>query len=129
MTTWRMVAPDRLSYRIHGGAGAIVIGERRWDQARPGAVWTLSAQSPVLRLPQPEWGGRAENAHVLGTGQVGGRSVWIVSFVNPTIPAWFTAWIDRESYRMLRLRMTAASHFMFHRYTGFNGPVRITPPR
>jgi len=128
-TRWKMAAPDRLSYRIKGGAGAVVIGTRRWDQARPGAAWTQSRQAPALDVPQPLWGGRAENAHVLGKGQVDGRPVWIVSFVNPTVPAWFTTWIDRESYRTLRLRMTAASHFMFHRYLEFDRPLKIVPPR
>jgi hypothetical protein len=128
VTTWKMAAPDRLSYRIHGGAGAVVIGSRRWDQARPGAHWDESSQTPVLQVPQPAWGSRFANAHVLGTTSVGGRPVWVVSFLNPTVPAWFTAWIDRQSYRTLRLRMTAASHFMFHRYLEFDGPVRIAPP-
>jgi hypothetical protein len=128
LATWKMVAPDRLSYRIRGGAGAVVIGNRRWDQSRPGASWTRSEQAPALRLPQPAWGDRADNAHLLGTGRVDGRPVWIVSFVNPTVPAWFTAWIDRESYRTLRMRMTAASHFMLHRYLEFDGPVKIVPP-
>ena len=104
-----------------------MIGNRRWDQARPGAAWTRSQQAP-LRLPQPAWGDRAENAHVLGTGRVDGRPVWVVSFVNPTVPAWFTTWIDRDTYRTLRLRMTAASHFMFHRYVEFDRPVKIVPP-
>jgi hypothetical protein len=129
VTTWRMAAPDRLAYRIHGGAGAVVIGTTRWDQARPGAPWTRSPQDPALSVPQPAWGDRAENAHVLGQGRVDGRPVWIVSFVNPTIPAWFTASIDRENYRTLRLRMTAAGHFMSHRYVEFGEPLKIVPPR
>ncbi len=127
-TTWRMAAPDRLSYRIKDGAAAVVIGTTRWDRARPGAPWTRSPQEPALRVPQPAWGDRFENAHVLGEGRVDGRPVWIVSFVNPTIPAWFTTSIDRENYQTLRLRMTAAAHFMFHRYVKRGGPLEIAPP-
>ena len=55
--------------------------------------------------------------------------MWVVSFANPTTPAWFTAWIDRSTYRPLRLRMTAAAHFMTHDYLAFNRPLRLTPPR
>jgi hypothetical protein len=55
--------------------------------------------------------------------------VWVVSFANPSTPAWFTAWIDRSTYRPLRLRMTAAAHFMTHDYVAFNRPLRISPPR
>ncbi|HET7758645.1 MAG TPA: hypothetical protein VFK62_01885, partial [Gaiellaceae bacterium] len=83
---------------------------------------------PALRVPQPAWGSVATNAHVLGEGSVHGRPVWIVSFANPTTPAWFTVWIDKRTYRPLQLRMTAAAHFMFHRYLAFNQPLTITPP-
>jgi len=48
--------------------------------------------------------------------------------VNPSTPAWFTVAIDRATYRPLRLRMTAAAHFMTHRYLEFNRPLTIEPP-
>ena len=127
VTTWRMQAPDRLSYQIHGGAAAVVIGRRRWDRTRPGGRW-VESETTVLQVPQATWGGGVTNAQVLGSGRVGNRPVWIVSFATPSIPAWFTASIDKLSYRTLRLRMTAAAHFMFHRYIEFNGPLRISPP-
>lgn len=129
LTKWRLVAPDRLSYQIRGGAAAVVIGQRRWDQNSPGGSWVRGSQIPALQVPQPTWDGVTTNAHLVGTSRVGGHSVWIVSFANPTIPAWFTAWIDRRSYRTLQLRMTAAAHFMFHRYVAFDRPVRIEPPK
>jgi hypothetical protein len=129
LTTWSMQAPDRVTYRIKDGASAVVIGNRRWDRPNSSAAWTKSPQVPKLSVPEPTWGSLAENAHVLGTARVGGRPVWIVSFVNPSIPAWFTAWIDQKSYRTLRMRMTAASHFMFHRYVEFDKPLRIAPPK
>jgi hypothetical protein len=127
VTTWSMAAPDRLSYQIHGGAAAVVIGRRRWDQARPGAKWVAS-DSTVLSVPGPTWGSDPANERVLGSATVDGRPVWIVSFVTPSVPAWFTTWIDKSSYRTLRLRMTAAAHFMYHRYVGFDRPLKITPP-
>ena len=128
VTTWTLGAPDRVAYRIHGGASAVVIGERRWDRTAPGQRWVRSSQVPALQVPTPTWGSGVSNAELLGTARVAGRPVWVVSFVNPSIPAFFTAWVDRQSYRTLQLRMTAAAHFMFHRYLRFNAPVRITPP-
>jgi hypothetical protein len=128
LTTWQLKAPDEVEYRIRGGAAAVVIGERRWDRDRPGAPWRRSQQLPALSVPRPAWGAVATNARLLGTGRVGGRRVWVVSFANPTTPAWFTAWIDRETHRPLQLRMTAAAHFMFHRYLEFDRPLRIVPP-
>jgi hypothetical protein len=127
LTTWRMSAPDRLSYNIRGRASAVVIGARRWDRARPGAKW-VESQSSIVQVPAPTWSSDATNAHVLGSATVNGRPVWIVSFVTPSVPAWFTAWIDKRDYRTLQLKMTAAAHFMFHRYTRFNAPLKIVPP-
>jgi hypothetical protein len=127
VTTWRFKAPDLLSYQIHGGAAAVVIGRRRWDQTRPGGRWVKS-ETTVLRVPQATWSADVRNAEVLGSARVGGRPVWLVSFMTPSVPAWFTAWIDKRSYRTLRMRMTAAAHFMYHRYVGFDRPVRIKPP-
>jgi hypothetical protein len=128
VTTWRLKAPDEVEYRIRGGADAVVIGKRRWDRDRASAPWRRSEQLPALRVPQPAWGSVATNARLLGTGRVDGRPAWVVSFANPTTPAWFTVWIDRDTYRPLQLRMTAAAHFMFHRYLEFDRPLRIVPP-
>lgn len=129
LTTWELQAPDEVEYHIRGGASAIVLGERRWDRDGRGAPWRRSQQLPALRVPQPAWGSRATNAYVLREGRVDGRPVWVVSFANPSTPAWFTAWVDRSTYRPLRLRMTAAAHFMTHRYLEFDRPLAIRPPR
>jgi hypothetical protein len=128
VTTWRVRAPDEVAYRIHGGAAAVVIGRTRWDRATPDAPWRRSPQVPPLQVPQPTWGQVAVDAHVIGSARIAGRPVWVVTFVNPTTPAWFTAWIDRRSYRTLQLQMTASAHFMFHRYQSFDRPLRIRPP-
>jgi hypothetical protein len=129
LTTWSLQAPDEVEYRIRGGASAVILGQRRWDRDRPGAKWRRSQQLPPLRVPRPAWGSVATNAHLLGTGRVRGRPVWIVSFANPTTPAWFTVSLDRKTYLPLRLRMTAAAHFMTHRYLAFDRPLVIRPPR
>jgi len=128
VTTWTLSAPNRVAYRIRGGASAVVIGRRRWDRTAPGKPWVRSPQLPPLQVPTATWGSDVSNAHLLGTARVDGRPVWVVSFANPSIPAFFTAWIDRKSYRTRQLRMTAAAHFMFHRYLRFNAPVRISAP-
>ncbi len=128
LTTWKFAAPNRMAYDIRGGAAAVVIGKRRWDRIRAGESWTRSPQIPPLTVPQPSWSTQTMDARLIGRGTVDGRPVWIVSFADPTIPAWFKAWIDRSSYRTLRLRMTAAAHFMYHRYLAFNRPLKIVPP-
>ena len=127
-TTYEVAAPNKLAYEIVNGPQAVVIGGTRWDRL-PGGRWEKSATEP-LKQPEPFWGSdRRTNARLLGGGTVGGRPVKLASFYDPVIPAWFELSIDPATGRLLALRMTAQAHFMRHRYTGFDEPLRIVPPR
>jgi copper transport protein len=120
---WRLERPDRLAYSIAGGAEAIVTGTRRWDRARSGARWVESQLTP---LPQPEtqWT-YAANAHVIARTS----RTTTVSFVDPTVPAYFTVVLERSTLLPRVLHMTASAHFMTDRYVSFNRPRAIFPPR
>jgi hypothetical protein len=126
-TVYRAVAPDQLAYTISRRSSAIIIGQRRWDQATPGGTWVRSVQDPPVRQPVPFWAG-VSDARVLGSDEVGGRSVWDVSFFDPETPAWFDAKIDKRTGRTLRLGMVAVAHFMQHVYGPFDAPFRLHPP-
>jgi copper transport protein len=126
-TTWRLEAPNRLSYLIRDGSRAVIIGDRRWDRD-PGKQWVESPQTP-LRQPTPTWGAAPSRAALIGSDTVAGRAVWRVSFVDPSVPAWYTAAIDKRTYRTLAVEMTAPAHFMRHVYSGFDEPASIEPPR
>ena len=121
VSTFTLEAPNRVEYHIHGGAAGIVIGTRRWD--RTGKTWTESA-STLLPQPSPIWGTQITNAYLLSKT----RQSMVVSFLKRDIPAWFTVRFDRR-LRPQVLDMTATAHFMHHRYTAFNAPRRIFPPR
>jgi len=126
-TVWRLEAPNRLSYDIQDGSKAIVVGDRRWDR-RPGQKhWVESAQSP-LSQPTATWGSAPRRAALLGSGTVAGRPVWRISFVDRSVPAWYTLSIDKRTQRTLELEMTAPAHFMRHAYSGFDEPLSIRPP-
>jgi len=114
--------PDRLEYRIRGGASGIVIGRQRWDRDATGP-WTPSEQDPTPQ-PEPIWAGHFTNAFLLQAT----KSDYVVAFVKPLGPTWFTVWFDRKTLLPRELRMTTAAHFMRHRYTRFNAPRRITAP-
>jgi len=45
------------------------------------------------------------------------------------VPAWFTVRFDRRQLLPQTLEMTATAHFMHHRYSGFDAPRRIFPPK
>jgi copper transport protein len=127
VTHWTFAAPNRLTYRIERGAQAVVVGARRWDKATRDGPWKASPQTP-LSLPAAPWA-RVRDARLLGKDTVDGKPVDVVSFLDPTVPAWFTIRVDPETGRTLRLRMAAAAHFMSERYTGFDEPLEIRPPR
>ncbi len=126
-TIWRLQAPNRLSYSIDGGEEAIVVGDRRWDRS-PGADWVESPQQPV-KQPTPTWGTAPTAAALLGRGSVRGRRVWLISFVDRSVPAWYTISVDRQTGRTVELEMTAAAHFMHHVYSRFDEALGIAPPR
>ena len=115
--------PNRLEYRIRGGADGIIIGARRWDRAR-GQGWVASDQSPTPQ-PEPVWAGRVTNAYLLQTTE----SHYVITFLKRVGPAWFTVYLSRRTLLPTMLGMTAPAHFMEHTYTRFNGPPKITPPR
>jgi copper transport protein len=118
VTTFTLEAPNRLHYQIHGGSTATVIGMRRWDGC-------TESQTTPLPQPAPIWGSPVTNAHLLRRS--GNRE--LVSFLNPSVPAWFAVWLDRRTLRPTELEMTAAAHFMHHTYSGYDAPRRVFPPK
>ncbi|TML46441.1 MAG: hypothetical protein E6G19_01685 [Actinobacteria bacterium] len=126
-TIFRIVAPDRLTYVTSAGSRAVVIGAQRWDANGKGPL--VHSTTTPLQLPGAEWGPRWLNARALGWTRVGGRRARMVSFFDPRLPGWFELAVDPSTHRPLELKMTAAAHFMHHRYTNFNQPMKITAPR
>jgi hypothetical protein len=115
--------PDRVEYQIRGGAAGIVIGSLRWDREKQGMPWTKSASSE-LPQPTPIWGAPLTNAHLLAQT----RDTYLVSMLNPRVPAWFTVLLDRHTLLPRKLEMTATAHFMHHRYVAYNRSRSIFPP-
>jgi hypothetical protein len=121
-STWRAVAPDRLSYRVVGGSEAVIVGDRRWDRS-PGGRWVESAQTIPVRQPVPLWQSETD-AHVVGaTG-----STWRITFFDPRTPAWFDITVDKRTFHTLDAHMNTSAHFMFERYGPFDGPLVVAPP-
>ena len=127
-TRWRLEAPNRLTYSTAGGPQGVIIGNRRWDRDSVRKKWVESPQLPVHQ-PTASWGAAPREAALLGSGRIGGREVWRVSFVDPNVPAWYTAEIDKTTLRTLAVQMVAPAHFMRHTYYGFNEPPAIRAPK
>jgi hypothetical protein len=123
---WRIVAPDRLAYEIEqGDQQTVIVGTHRWDRSH-GHGWQ---RSPAVRLqqPQPFWV-EVRDAHIVGSGRVGSRPVWLVTFFDPQTPAWFLASVDKRTARTRDIRMWATAHFMHDTYAQFDAPLAIAPP-
>ena len=65
---------------------------------------------------------------MLRLARVHGDPVWVVSFLDPVTPAWFTLWVDRRTYQTLRLEMIATAHFMRNRMGSFGAPLTVEAP-
>jgi copper transport protein len=124
VSRWRLAAPNSLAYEIPGGGAGILIGTRRWDRAAPGARWLPSEATP-LPQPEPIWGDEIANARIVRRTPAAVTVAWL----NPTGPAWFETTFDARTARPVALRMTAAAHFMQHRYGSFDAAPPIRPPR
>jgi copper transport protein len=122
-STWLLEKPARVEYVIPGGASGIIINGRRWDRITPNGKWQ---ESPQLRVPQPglNWN-YAISAHIIAQT----ATTETVTFADPTVPAYFTMTLDKHTLLPRVLHMVAPAHFMVDRYTGFNAPQAIRPPR
>src|SRR5262249_42564735 len=121
-TVFRMVAPNRFSYRIAGGGPeAVVIGRRRWDPPAP----------PAPLPPRPARARCGEGVPArrgVGPGAVAGPLAGRVPFSAPATPAWFELAVDKRTPRTLEQRMVTTSHFMRDVYGPFTQPIEIVPP-
>ena len=122
-THWQLLAPDSLRFDIRGTGSGIVIGRRRWDRLGPKAPWKES-QTVILPQPTAPWGKEWRNVRVVKVTPQQLTASW----VDPSVPAWFTTTFDRATARPISLRMTAAAHFMRQRYFAYDAPIRIAPP-
>lgn len=124
-STFEVRAPDRMRFRSADGFRSIIIARTRWDFHD--GRWERSP-FPGLRVPNYMWEG-ARNARVLGMTNHRGRPVHVLSvYDRRPVPAWFRLLVDAHG-RVLDAEMLAASHFMRQRFSAFNAPISIEPPR
>jgi hypothetical protein len=126
-TLWRIVAPDKVAYVVQGGGSSVIIGDRIWEKAEGGSLWTEQPQSP-LKQPVPFWS-KAVDAHVVGSVSLDGHPAWKVTFFDPSTPGWYAILVDKATSHTVSVDMTATAHFMHDEYSGFDTPLSITPPR
>ena len=129
-TSYRLRAPNRMAFVTDRNVRTVIIGRRDWYRA-PGMEW----QTGTERRPMPfrtrswfRWTPFEDSARLLGRRIVRGRRVAEVAVFDRGTPVWYRLTIDVRTRRVLRVRMIAASHFMWQRFHAFNQPTTIGPP-
>jgi hypothetical protein len=115
-------APDRMRLRTRGFS-SVIIGRNRWDRGR-GTQWERSP-FPGLDVKDLLMWYQAKNpraVRLLANGEAE-----LVAFGLKPVPAWFRLNVE-PSGRVTEAEMTAASHFMLHRYTDFDKGETISAP-
>ena len=126
-------APDSMTWLVRGLSGRIAIGDQGWRRSNPRSPWQpYDWPGDGFTWPQGfyrQFFRDRAATRVVGTDEESGRSATVIAFVQPSFPIWYRLWIDDQTDRVLRLEMRTEDHLMDQRYTDFNEPVTITPPR
>lgn len=130
---YRFVAPDRMRWDVAGGSSRIAMGETGYLRPDTDAPWD--------RYPWPGegfgWPGDFYASFFTDVRAVrvvdadasdAGRSAMELTFVQATYPAWYRAWIDRDTSRLLRLEMRADRHVMDQVYGPYDVPLEVEAP-
>lgn len=122
LTRFDVQAPDRLELRTASGFRAVIIGRSRWDYQA--GRW-IRGTFPGITVADVLMWYRAKRPRIVGR-RPGGLTE-LAAYGRQPVPAWFRL-VVTPSGRVTEAEMTAASHFMVHRYRDFNGSVSIRPP-
>jgi hypothetical protein len=116
-------APDRMRLRTSGFT-SVIVGQTRWDR-RAGTQWERNP-FPGLDVKDLLMWHQAKNPRIIRL--FGNGEAELVAFGLKPVPAWFRLDVQ-PSGRVTEAEMTAASHYMLHRYGHFDKGETIRPPR
>jgi hypothetical protein len=127
--TYAFQAPDRLSYRVSGGAETVIVGPTEYTRDGPAGPWHVQALPPV-GVPSFVWDGApVVAARSLGAAADGATALRALSFYEDLdgTPVWFELDVDGRDL-VERASMRAQAHFMTHRYRDFDAPLTVAVP-
>jgi copper transport protein len=132
VTDYRLKAPDRMAYRTNGQVQSVVVGAAQWTRGQPGVPWKkgeFGGGLPFRTRSWFTWTTYARHVYLLAERTQGGRRVAVVGLMDPGTPAWWRLTIDRRTHRVVEDRLVTYGHFMTQRFTAFDQPLRIEPPK
>jgi hypothetical protein len=116
-------APDRMRLRTKGFS-SVIVGQTRWD--RPAGTQWERSPFPGLDVQDLLMWHQAKNPRIVRLR--GNGDAELVAFGLKPVPGWFRLDVQ-PSGRVTEAEMTAASHFMLHRYDDYNQGPPVEPPR
>jgi copper transport protein len=132
-TNYECRAPGQMRARSTGGFQTVWIGGTEYLKRGPGAGWLVESGGPsfpVLSFVWDDVPDRVLDPRIVGTAHVDGVDTTILSFYGPLGSAayWFRLWVDPTGL-VRRTEMRAQGHFMDQRYSAFDAPIVINPPK
>ena len=125
---YTFATPDRLMYRTNLGAEGRVIGVQSFFRDK-GGPWNATEKPEPLKVAF---------RFPLATDIVGARlgirtteddrAYQLVTYSDPGGKLHFAVWIDLTTKLPARLFMVGEAHHMITNISGYNRPVKITPP-
>lgn len=130
VVAYRFSAPDAFEFRVRD-SHQIVIGDRRYKRSAPGEPWETGRWPGVpFRWPRgyyrTVWAEPAA-ARLIGTENLDGMRMTIISFARPDLPAWFRLWVGDDGL-VRREEMRAEGHVMSRIYGEFDTSPKLVPP-
>lgn len=130
IVAYRFSAPDAFEFRVRDNH-QVVIGDRRYKRSAPGKRWE-TGRWPGVPFRWPRGYYRTVWAHpaavrLMGTEDVDGMRMTIISFVRPDLPAWFRLWVGEDGL-VRREEMLAQGHVMSRTYGEFDTSPMLVPP-
>ncbi|HEY2438460.1 MAG TPA: hypothetical protein VGH93_14860, partial [Solirubrobacteraceae bacterium] len=129
--SYRLDAPDRMTYSLGSGGRVVVIGHSQWSW-EPGKGWQRSAYDGGSTFNTGSWYSWEQydsSIQLLGEHFQDGHLTADLALMSPTAPVWFQLHIDASSGWVSRVGMVAGGHFMRDVYSKPARHTAILPPR
>jgi copper transport protein len=132
-TSYACRAPDECRTRSSGGFQSVWIGGTLYLKRAPGAGWIVQPDNSPFQVSSFLWDyvpDRIVDPRIVGAARIGAVDTTILSFYGPLngAPYWFRLWIDHTGL-VRQAEMRGYAHFMDQRYSGFDVPITIAPPK
>lgn len=133
VSDYTFVAPDRMRWTVPtGGSTRIAVGDTGYLRREDATTWKRYPWTgDPFSWPTGFYASFFADAtafRVVERTRHNGRPATVLTFVQPSYPAWYRLWTDRETNRVLRLEMRAEKHVMDQRYGPYNIPLEVTAP-